>query len=176
MTVISTAFAPLAQVVGEGIGHVSLPIVVVPHPLGPISPVTWPAGTVNVTGSTKADKYNRIPAQDELKRYQAHLESMCEERTASLRRALEHMAEAQRTLVQRYPGQTRMWWRWRVRTRAVREQPRDLVDRRPRLAPGTALGHDVGLGEELEVAGDGEDVPHAAYPFCSAAAGACSST
>ena len=34
MTVISTAFAPLAQVVGEGIGHVSLPIVVVPHPLG----------------------------------------------------------------------------------------------------------------------------------------------
>ena len=34
MTVISTAFAPLAQVVGEGIGHVSLPIVVVPHPVG----------------------------------------------------------------------------------------------------------------------------------------------
>jgi hypothetical protein len=33
VTVISTAFAPLAQVVGEGIGHVSLPIVVVPHPL-----------------------------------------------------------------------------------------------------------------------------------------------
>lgn len=31
---ISTAFAPLAQVVGEGIGHVSLPILVVPHPLG----------------------------------------------------------------------------------------------------------------------------------------------
>lgn len=31
---ISTAFAPLAQVVGEGIGHVSLPIVVVPHPVG----------------------------------------------------------------------------------------------------------------------------------------------
>ena len=31
---ISTAFAPLAQVVGEGIGHASLPIVVVPHPLG----------------------------------------------------------------------------------------------------------------------------------------------
>lgn len=31
---ISTAFAPLAQVVGEGLGHVSLPIVVVPHPLG----------------------------------------------------------------------------------------------------------------------------------------------
>ena len=34
VTVISTAFAPLAQVVGEGLGHVSLPIVVVPHPLG----------------------------------------------------------------------------------------------------------------------------------------------
>ena len=34
MTVISTAFAALAQVVGEGIGHVSLPIVVVPHPVG----------------------------------------------------------------------------------------------------------------------------------------------
>ena len=34
VTVISTAFAPLAQVVGEGIGHVSLPIVVVSHPLG----------------------------------------------------------------------------------------------------------------------------------------------
>jgi hypothetical protein len=32
--VISTAFAPLAQVVGEGIGHVSLPLVVVPHPVG----------------------------------------------------------------------------------------------------------------------------------------------
>ena len=31
---ISTAFAPLAQVVGEGLGHVSLPIIVVPHPLG----------------------------------------------------------------------------------------------------------------------------------------------
>ena len=31
---ISTAFASLAQVVGEGIGHVSLPIVVVPHPVG----------------------------------------------------------------------------------------------------------------------------------------------
>lgn len=31
---ISTAFAPLAQVVGEGIGHVSLPILVVPHPVG----------------------------------------------------------------------------------------------------------------------------------------------
>ena len=34
MTVISTAFAPLAQVTGEGIGHMSLPIVVVPHPVG----------------------------------------------------------------------------------------------------------------------------------------------
>ena len=34
VTVISTAFAPLAQVVGEGIGHVSLPIIVVPHPVG----------------------------------------------------------------------------------------------------------------------------------------------
>jgi hypothetical protein len=32
--VISTAFAPLAQVVAEGIGHASLPIVVVPHPVG----------------------------------------------------------------------------------------------------------------------------------------------
>jgi putative two-component system response regulator len=35
-------------------------------------------------------------AQDEVKRYQAHLETMCEERTASLRVALEQMAEAQR--------------------------------------------------------------------------------
>ncbi len=34
MTVISTAFAPLAQVTGEGIGHMSLPFVVVPHPVG----------------------------------------------------------------------------------------------------------------------------------------------
>jgi hypothetical protein len=32
--VISTAFAPLAQVVGEGIGLPNLPIVVVPHPVG----------------------------------------------------------------------------------------------------------------------------------------------
>jgi hypothetical protein len=32
--VISTAFAPLAQVVAEGIGHASLPILVVPHPVG----------------------------------------------------------------------------------------------------------------------------------------------
>jgi len=34
VTVISTAFAPLAQVVSEGIGQMSLPIIVVPHPLG----------------------------------------------------------------------------------------------------------------------------------------------
>jgi len=33
VTVISTAFAPLAQVVSEGIGQMSLPIIVVPHPL-----------------------------------------------------------------------------------------------------------------------------------------------
>ena len=39
-------------------------------------------------------------AQDELRRYQTHLETMCEERTASLRKALEHMAEAQRTAYQ----------------------------------------------------------------------------
>jgi putative two-component system response regulator len=38
--------------------------------------------------------------QDELKRYHSHLETMCEERTASLRKALEHMAEAQRTAYQ----------------------------------------------------------------------------
>ena len=38
--------------------------------------------------------------QDELRRYHAHLETMCEERTASLRKALEHMAEAQRTAYQ----------------------------------------------------------------------------
>ena len=31
---MSTAFAPLAQVVSEGIGHGTLPIIVVPHPLG----------------------------------------------------------------------------------------------------------------------------------------------
>lgn len=35
-------------------------------------------------------------AQDALKRYQAHLEDIIEERTASLRKALEEMAEAQR--------------------------------------------------------------------------------
>ena len=34
VTVISTAFAPLAQVVSQGIGQMSLPIIVVPHPLG----------------------------------------------------------------------------------------------------------------------------------------------
>ena len=39
-------------------------------------------------------------AQDELKRYHAHLKTMCEERTASLRKALEQMAEAQRMAYQ----------------------------------------------------------------------------
>ncbi len=39
-------------------------------------------------------------AQDEVKRYQGHLEEMIEERTASLRRALEQMAEAQRVAYQ----------------------------------------------------------------------------
>ena len=39
-------------------------------------------------------------AQDELKLYQSHLEEMCEERTASLRQALEAMAEAQRLTYQ----------------------------------------------------------------------------
>jgi hypothetical protein len=34
VTLISTAFAPLAQVVAEGIGHASLPIVAIPHPVG----------------------------------------------------------------------------------------------------------------------------------------------
>ena len=34
MTVISTAFAPLAQVTGEAAGHPALPIIVVPHPVG----------------------------------------------------------------------------------------------------------------------------------------------
>jgi hypothetical protein len=34
VTVISAAFAPLAQVVSEGIGQMSLPIIVVPHPVG----------------------------------------------------------------------------------------------------------------------------------------------
>lgn len=31
---VSTAFAPLAQVVCEGIGYASVPLVVVPHPVG----------------------------------------------------------------------------------------------------------------------------------------------
>ena len=31
---VSTAFAALAQVTGEGTGHFGLPIVVVPHPVG----------------------------------------------------------------------------------------------------------------------------------------------
>ena len=31
---MSAAFAPLAQVVGQGIGHASLPLAVVPHPVG----------------------------------------------------------------------------------------------------------------------------------------------
>lgn len=31
---MSTAFAPLARVVAEGIGHTSLPILTVPHPVG----------------------------------------------------------------------------------------------------------------------------------------------
>jgi putative two-component system response regulator len=39
-------------------------------------------------------------AQDEVKRYQSHLESMVEERTVSLRKALEHTAEAQRMAYQ----------------------------------------------------------------------------
>src|SRR5687767_8344132 len=39
-------------------------------------------------------------AQDELKRYHSHLETMCEERTATLRKALEHMADAQRMAYQ----------------------------------------------------------------------------
>ena len=34
ITVVSTAFAPLAQVTAEGIGHLTLPFVVVPHPVG----------------------------------------------------------------------------------------------------------------------------------------------
>ena len=34
VTVVSTAFAPLAQVTAQGIGHRSLPFVVVPHPVG----------------------------------------------------------------------------------------------------------------------------------------------
>ena len=31
---VSTAFAPLAQVTAEGIGHLTLPFVAVPHPVG----------------------------------------------------------------------------------------------------------------------------------------------
>ena len=31
---VSTAFAPLAQVTAEGIGHATLPFVLVPHPVG----------------------------------------------------------------------------------------------------------------------------------------------
>jgi hypothetical protein len=34
VTVVSTAFAPLAQVTAEGIGHLTLPFVMVPHPVG----------------------------------------------------------------------------------------------------------------------------------------------
>jgi len=34
VTVISTAFAPLARVTAEGVGRVALPIVVVAHPVG----------------------------------------------------------------------------------------------------------------------------------------------
>jgi hypothetical protein len=34
ITVVSAAFAPLAQVTAEGIGHFTLPFVVVPHPVG----------------------------------------------------------------------------------------------------------------------------------------------
>lgn len=34
VTVISTAFAPLARVTAEGQGRIALPIVVVPHPVG----------------------------------------------------------------------------------------------------------------------------------------------
>lgn len=31
---MSTSFAPLARTVAEGLGHISLPILVVPHPVG----------------------------------------------------------------------------------------------------------------------------------------------
>jgi len=34
VTVVSTAFAPLAQVTAEGVGHATLPFVTVPHPVG----------------------------------------------------------------------------------------------------------------------------------------------
>jgi len=36
--VVSTAFAPLAQVTAEGAGHPALPFVVVPHPVGDRDP------------------------------------------------------------------------------------------------------------------------------------------
>ncbi len=39
-------------------------------------------------------------AQDEVRRYQSHLQDMCDERTSSLRKALEQMAEAQRLAYQ----------------------------------------------------------------------------
>ena len=33
-TVCSIAFAPLARVVARGLGHLSLPIAIIPHPVG----------------------------------------------------------------------------------------------------------------------------------------------
>lgn len=38
MTIISTAFAPLARVVANGANQFSLPILVVPHPVGDSDP------------------------------------------------------------------------------------------------------------------------------------------
>lgn len=35
---MSTSFAPLARTVAEGLGHFSLPILVVPHPVGDRDP------------------------------------------------------------------------------------------------------------------------------------------
>lgn len=35
---MSTSFAPLARTVAEGLGHFSLPILVVPHPVGDREP------------------------------------------------------------------------------------------------------------------------------------------
>ncbi|MBI4207622.1 MAG: hypothetical protein HY527_21590 [Betaproteobacteria bacterium] len=35
---MSTSFAPLARTVAEGLGHFSLPILVVPHPVGEREP------------------------------------------------------------------------------------------------------------------------------------------
>lgn len=35
---MSTSFAPLARTVAEGLGHLSLPILVVPHPVGDRDP------------------------------------------------------------------------------------------------------------------------------------------